>query len=904
MNIGNKKTILLVEDEVFIAMSEEKALKNYGYNVLVSNTGEEALNEFRNNGDIDLVLMDIDLGHGIDGPETATRMLNERIIPVVFLSSHIEPEIVEKTEKITSYGYVVKNSGITVLDASIKMAFKLFEAHRQITENENKQKAMISNISDVIGIIGADGIMKYKSPNIEKLFGWKPEDLVGTNGFETVHPDDLERIKKVFFTLLEHNDMPHTVEYRYKCKDGSYTPVELTALNCMNNPAINGILLNYKDITERTRSEEIAARSKRLLEAVILQAPFAVHVLEGDFNHINVVIENDESIRLMGEKVGGKGTINADKKDTFACKFFTPDGAKEILLSDMPGPRAFHGEHVTNEEFLFIHPGGTEIFVEASASPIYNSANYIIAAVVTFHDITERKKAEQIIKIQNEELLSAMEELEAANEELITTNEELLNSQNDLLSQEHELRRSEQKYRTLFENMVHGVFYQLADGTLVDINPAGLEMFGLTRDQFMGRTSYHPEWRVVDEKYNLIPPEQHPSMVALRTAKEVNVIAGVFNPLENNYRWLSVNAKPQFKNGDKKPYEVFVTMNDITEQMQGDKALRESELKYRSLIENSSDVVFCVNENGEYQFANKTFASTFGKSPDYFIGKSFWDIYPKEHADYRQAASKKVFETGETQSVEVTVPLPDRTLYYIAKANPIKDETGKVFLNLTTATDITDRRLAEDKIKSLLSEKELILKEVHHRIKNNMNTLISLLSLQAGRTNEPAVVMALEEAGNRIKSMLVLYDKLYQSASFHDLPVNEYIPVLIDQIVRNFPNSGSVKIESSIDNFSLSPKILSTVGMILNELITNTMKYAFMEKETGSISVTAKCTGNRVTLTIQDNGPGIPESVDFENSTGFGLMLVKILTQQLDGSIHLDRTKGTGITLEFDVQQQ
>jgi PAS domain S-box-containing protein len=469
---------------------------------------------------------------------------------------------------------------------------------------------------------------------------------------------------------------------------------------------------------------------------------------------------------------------------------------------------------------------------------------------------------------------------------------------------EQELRQSEQKYRKLFENMVHGVFYQSADGTLVDINPAGLAMFGLSRDQFMGRTSSHPEWRVVDENYNILQPERHPSMVALITEQEVNSVVGVYNPLEGDYRWLSVNAKPQYKNGAHKPYEVFVTMYDITKQKKTENALRESEVKYRSLIENSSDVVFCVNEKGEYQFANKTFATTFGQTPDYFIGKSFWDIYPKEHADYRQAASKKVFETGETQSIEVTVPLPDRTLYYIAKANPIKDETGKVFLNLTTATDITDRKLAEDKIKLLLSEKELILKEVHHRIKNNMSTLISLLSLQAGKSNEPAVITALEEAGNRIKSMLVLYDKLYQSASFHDLPVNEYISALIDQIVSNFPNSGSVKTEYTIDNFSLGSKVLSPVGMILNELITNTMKYAFPEKESGLISVTAKRTENHVTLTLQDNGTGMPESIDFENSTGFGLMLVKILTQQLNGSIHIDRTQGTGITLEFDTQQK
>jgi diguanylate cyclase (GGDEF)-like protein/PAS domain S-box-containing protein len=140
------------------------------------------------------------------------------------------------------------------------------------------------------------------------------------------------------------------------------------------------------------------------------------------------------------------------------------------------------------------------------------------------------------------------------------------------------------------------------------------------------------------------------------------------------------------------------------ERQHMEEAFKDSELKYRSLIEHSSDVVFCVDKNGEYKFVNQVFASTFGQTPDYFLKKTFWDIYPKEHADHRQATSIKVFETGESQSVEVVVPLPDRTLYYIAKANPVRDETGKVVLNVTHAIDITERKLMEEALRE--SEKK------------------------------------------------------------------------------------------------------------------------------------------------------------------------------------------------------
>jgi len=133
MGTSIKKSILLVEDEAILGMLQKATLEKYGYCVTTVNSGEKAVEYINNNLSIDLILMDIDLGRGIDGTQAAEHILSNHDIPIIFLSSHTEPEIVEKTEKITSYGYVVKNSTITVLDASIKMAFKLFDAKQNIT---------------------------------------------------------------------------------------------------------------------------------------------------------------------------------------------------------------------------------------------------------------------------------------------------------------------------------------------------------------------------------------------------------------------------------------------------------------------------------------------------------------------------------------------------------------------------------------------------------------------------------------------------------------------------------------------------------------------------------------------------------------------------------------------------
>ncbi|MEI7813909.1 MAG: diguanylate cyclase [Coriobacteriia bacterium] len=127
---------------------------------------------------------------------------------------------------------------------------------KALQDSEARHSSMVASISDVIGIMGADGIMKYKSPNIEKWFGWKPQDLVGTDGWQTVHPDDVERLQAEFATILAKDGGTVSVEYDYKCKDGSYKPVELTAINLVNDPTIGGVLLNYRDITARRHLQE------------------------------------------------------------------------------------------------------------------------------------------------------------------------------------------------------------------------------------------------------------------------------------------------------------------------------------------------------------------------------------------------------------------------------------------------------------------------------------------------------------------------------------------------------------------------------------------------------------------------------------------------------------------------
>ncbi|PKL15803.1 MAG: hypothetical protein CVV49_19550 [Spirochaetae bacterium HGW-Spirochaetae-5] len=244
------------------------------------------------------------------------------------------------------------------------------------------------------------------------------------------------------------------------------------------------------------------------------------------------------------------------------------------------------------------------------------------------------------------------------------------------------------------------------------------------------------------------------------------------------------------------------------------------------------------------------------------------------------------------------VGFPEHIEQYLSLALSIANVCG---LAISNARSFNQIQSDKDKINSLLTEKKLLLKEVHHRIKNNMATIKGLLFLQADTLGDSSAAAALQDAESRVGSMMVLYNKLYRSESFEEISIKEYLPNLLDEILDNFPDKNRVKIEKNIDDFILKSDTLFTLGIILNELITNTMKYAFSGMNNGIIIVSASLLDKHVKIEIHDNGVGIPETVSFENSTGFGMQLIGLLTEQIGGTIKIVRGDGTRFVLEFKI---
>jgi len=281
----------------------------------------------------------------------------------------------------------------------------------------------------------------------------------------------------------------------------------------------------------------------------------------------------------------------------------------------------------------------------------------------------------------------------------------------------------------------------------------------------------------------------------------------------------------------------------------------------------------------------------------YDLGNKQWDI-PKLRELLEEILPRKTsFDDYEVEHDFATIGR--RTM--LLNARQISHESGDRRTILLAMEDITERKEIEKANKALLDRNSLILREVHHRIKNSMNALRSMLQLQADSMNDPGAIAALNDTDGRLVSMMTLYDKLYRSVEYSDLSIKDYLQSLVDEVLANFPKAGSIHVEKHLDDFRLDARVMQSIGIIVNELLTNIMKYAFKGSETGLIRVSASLKDGMARIIVADDGAGVPESVNFDNSPGFGLMLVRTLSEQIGGTITMDRTQGTIVTVAFKV---
>jgi len=361
---------------------------------------------------------------------------------------------------------------------------------------------------------------------------------------------------------------------------------------------------------------------------------------------------------------------------------------------------------------------------------------------------------------------------------------------------------------------------------------------------------------------------------------------------------------------DKLPLAMKRALDEVAERSTrraADEALRNERNLIANIMQTSPVGITTVDSMGSITFANAKAIAILGLSKDQIDQTTYnspvWNIsdidggpFPDDRLPFT-----RVMSTGKAVTdVQHAIQWPDgkRILLSINGA-PMMDVNGQVAGMVASIEDITERKKTEELIQRSLKEKTVMLQEIHHRVKNNMQVITSLLNLQSHEITDANIRALFEESKNRIYSMALIHEKLYRAEDLARISFNEYLHSLVSGIVDTYKRRDIIY---AVDNdpITLDVNVGIPCGLIANELVSNCLKYAFPEGRKGMITlgINKDTQGNNV-LTVADNGVGFPDTVDFRNTTTLGLKLVNVLSGQIHGVIELSRVEGTTFRITF-----
>jgi len=406
------------------------------------------------------------------------------------------------------------------------------------------------------------------------------------------------------------------------------------------------------------------------------------------------------------------------------------------------------------------------------------------------------------------------------------------------------------------------------------------------------------------ELRSLFPPKALQILTTSITTQPKDGPAGQFETeiitKQKARRWVAVTLAPVMFDQERVLHGTAV---DISDLKQREEALRRSEMKYRTVFELAPDTILIYRSDGTVMDINPK-----GLETHYDLGLTRNEVFSDAPEDIWSAEDKAKFEEIQEQTFkngqwfgEVTGVARDGRLVNWesrVKVAEIEGETSVICIS----RDITERKTLEEQIRQSLKEKEMLLREIHHRVKNNMQIISSLLKLQLKNSEDKTTRALFRESQNRILSMAMIHEKLYQSEGFHKIHLNDYINDLAYEVRASFGDvSGRVTLKLEVEETSLGVDTAIPCGLIIIELLSNALKYAFPQERSGEIFIGFRTTDEgSFGLTVSDNGVGLPPDLQIERLKSLGLRLVSDLAKfQLQGEMDLGTGPGTAITVRF-----
>jgi PAS domain S-box-containing protein len=330
---------------------------------------------------------------------------------------------------------------------------------------------------------------------------------------------------------------------------------------------------------------------------------------------------------------------------------------------------------------------------------------------------------------------------------------------------------------------------------------------------------------------------------------------------------------------------------------------RIAEAKYRGIFENAVEGIFQTIPTGRFISCNPSTAAILGyDTPEELIEK-VTDIENQLYVDPQQrpVLLEMMMNRVDVKNFEVEFYRKDGNRQWVSlSVRPNYNEEGEIEYLDVIMLDIDERKRAEEQIRNSLKEKEILLKEIHHRVKNNLQIISTLLDLQSDSFAEDQSKRFFEDCQNRIRAMAMIHEKLYETSDFVSIDFGEYLNNLINSLCSTYMSDNRITLTIETCEVALEIDEAIPCGLIVNELVSNSLKYAFPEDCQGDLVVRLYIVDDgRITLTVEDNGVGFPPGLDFRETETLGLQLVNMLVKQLKGEIELDKGAGTLFRLKF-----
>jgi PAS domain S-box-containing protein len=638
-----KANILIIEDERIVARDIQHSLENLGYTVsVIVSSGEKAVEKAAKTRP-DLVLMDIRLKGKMNGVEAAEQIRALLNIPVIYLTAYADDETLQRARITEPFGYILKPFEERELHSAIQIALYKHRMERKLKEREEYFRAVIENSSDVIMVLDRDGAISYASPSVEQILGYTPEETVGKKVFEFLHPDDEPWVMDEHAQIVHAQGVFRLDEGRVRHRDGSWRIFEVIARNRLDDPAVAGIVINARDVTERRQAERARHELEEKYRTLVEQSLQGVVIAQG--SPLRLVFANPAASEILGYTSEELMALSSEEIYGFmypADREIAHQQSVDILGGRSLPPREIR---LTRKDVAACYVQVFSRRIEYQGEP---------ALQIAILDITERKQAEEA------------------------------------------LRESEERFRLAFENANIGMCLVDLDGYLTRVNRQMCEIFGYSQEELESITVNdiaHPEDLDIS-----------PRFIQRATSGEIEhtQFEKRYFHKRGNIVWGQVSSS-LVRDLQGAPLYFISHVQDITGHKRAEEALRESVavLNESQAIAHIGSWELDIIAN-QLTWSDEAYR-IFGLRPQEFDAnyEAFLDaVHPDDRAAVDAAYSESLREGRDIYEIEHRIVRQDSGEVRVVheKCRHVKDTSGRIVRSVGMVQDITERKRAEEKL--------------------------------------------------------------------------------------------------------------------------------------------------------------------------------------------------------------